>query len=132
MRGKMVDPSGKLRPQGTMLSLEKVIQSFGLPIPCTLHNAGNDAFVCLWALQLLLDGPGKVKTPIPQVPVTVATPILLAPPPIVRNHTISLDRPSGNKSRSGSLLSVQNRKTQRRTSAPDLDEHGALRGKGKP
>jgi len=131
LRGTMVDPNGKARPQGTMLSLAKVIQSFGLSIPCTLHNAGNDAFVCLWALQLLLEGPSKVKTPISRGPVPIGSPIMHEPPiGGLRNFTISLDRPSM-KSRSNSLLAVNQIKNQRRTSAPEIDEHGQLRGKRK-
>jgi len=130
LRGAMVDPNGKIRPQGTMLSLEKVIQSFGLPVPCTLHNAGNDAFICLWALQLLLDGPSKVKAPLPKVPVRTRPPLISSKSLTVRNHTVSPNR-SATKSRSNSLLAVNTMKAQRRMSALDIDEDGKLRSKGR-
>ncbi|KAF4612120.1 hypothetical protein D9613_004388 [Agrocybe pediades] len=88
MRGVMQDPKGeKIRAAGSNLSLENLIHSLSMPTPsgspshkpdtrqptpfsphpllskCTLHNAGNDAFLCLYALQCLLD-PQNTQTPI--------------------------------------------------------------------
>ncbi|OAX40998.1 hypothetical protein K503DRAFT_554028 [Rhizopogon vinicolor AM-OR11-026] len=55
-RGPMHDPkTGKLRTHGSTLSLGGLLHSLGLDPPCALHNAGNDAFLCLLALQKLLD-----------------------------------------------------------------------------
>jgi len=52
----MHDPkTGKLRAQGSTLSLGGLLHSLGLDPPCALHNAGNDAFLCLLALQKMLD-----------------------------------------------------------------------------
>jgi hypothetical protein len=64
LRGVQRDASGNVRQTGSTLSLGKVIQSFGFAPPSTLHNAGNDAFTCLLALQLLLEPEGLV-IPVP-------------------------------------------------------------------
>jgi hypothetical protein len=124
LRGPMSDQSGKPRPKGTTLSLEKVVQSFGYSVPCTLHNAGNDAFVCLWALQMLLDGPDKLKAPIPRMPASFAMPFTLRPP-IIKSHTTSSLVRLRSDARSMSFPGVGN-KVARDTSALDLDEHGVL------
>jgi len=84
-RGVMQDPkSDKVRLAGSNLSFENLLYSLTLPrtpnspsgsgdkptlqqqqqtpplvLPqCTLHNAGNDAFMCLFALQKLLEPTG--------------------------------------------------------------------------
>ncbi|PPQ77562.1 hypothetical protein CVT25_011422 [Psilocybe cyanescens] len=78
-RGVMPDPkSDKARLSGSHLSLENLLYSLTLPLSpnspsgqrqpspqpplvlpqCTLHNAGNDAFMSLFALQKLLDPRG--------------------------------------------------------------------------
>lgn len=63
-RGTMHDPkTGKLRAQGSTLSLGGLLHSLGIDPPCALHNAGNDAFLCLLALQKMME-PGTV-TPMP-------------------------------------------------------------------
>ncbi|KAH9929798.1 uncharacterized protein B0H18DRAFT_175001 [Fomitopsis serialis] len=54
----MTDPSGKPRAQHTTLSLTNLIRSLGVDLRCTMHNAGNDAMMCLLALQLLLEPRG--------------------------------------------------------------------------
>lgn len=54
-RGPMQDASGKPREHGSLLSLTNLLQSLGVDIQCTMHNSGNDAFMCLLAFQLLLD-----------------------------------------------------------------------------
>lgn len=55
-RGTMHDPkTGKLRTQGSTLSLGGLLHSLGLDPTCALHNAGNDAFLCLLALQKIMD-----------------------------------------------------------------------------
>ena len=58
----MQDPAGKPRAQGSSLSLSNLLQSLGIEVQCTLHNAGNDAFMALLALQTLLD-PANTKPP---------------------------------------------------------------------
>ncbi|GLB43768.1 hypothetical protein LshimejAT787_1402800 [Lyophyllum shimeji] len=90
LRGIMVDPrTNNPRVAGTTLSLEFMLRSFitnplpgspalsptssatsASPVPALplvlpnvkMHNAGNDAFMCLWALQMLLD-PAGTKAP---------------------------------------------------------------------
>ncbi|KAI0936891.1 hypothetical protein AcV5_004919 [Taiwanofungus camphoratus] len=64
-RGIMHDPSGRLREHGTTLSLTNMLRSLGVNIQCTMHNSGNDAFMTLVGLQLLLD-PENTKVPIPK------------------------------------------------------------------
>ncbi|KAK2462867.1 hypothetical protein APHAL10511_005065 [Amanita phalloides] len=88
-RGIMVDPrTNKPRSPGSTLSLENLLRSVNTVTPsdgsdekhrspspshlpnCILHNAGNDALMCLVALQILLDptgtqipSPKKIKSP---------------------------------------------------------------------
>jgi hypothetical protein len=60
----MTDPkTNKPRTAGTTLSLENLIRSFQIEIPCQLHNSGNDAFLCLFALQKLLYPQTQTPTP---------------------------------------------------------------------
>lgn len=76
----MSDPKNLNKPRvpGTTLSLENMLRSFithPMPVPTSsedgpsyaapvaiprvmMHNAGNDAFMCLFALQMLLDPAG--------------------------------------------------------------------------
>lgn len=61
----MHDPSGRLREHGTTLSLTNMLRSLGVNIQCTMHNSGNDAFMTLVGLQLLLD-PENTKVPVPK------------------------------------------------------------------
>ena len=83
LRGAMVDPkTERLRVSGSSLSFENFLYSLTVPfVPnspnaekqlqpqsiapivlpkCTLHNAGNDAFMCLFALQKLLEPTGTL------------------------------------------------------------------------
>lgn len=46
------------RAQNTILSLSDLLQSLGIEVPCILHNAGNDAMMCLLALQVMLEPKG--------------------------------------------------------------------------
>jgi len=124
LRGSMVDQFGKPRPHGSTLSLSKVIQSFGLSIPCAMHNAGNDAFMCLWALQMLLDGSDQVKAPVPRTPITVATPFLLRPP-YLRNKSMPALK-THSDTRPGSMLLPSTTNSWRHSSVPEFDEHGML------
>jgi hypothetical protein len=50
------------RQTGSTLSLTNLIRTFGIEPErtCTMHNAGNDAFMALTALQLLLEPKTKV------------------------------------------------------------------------
>jgi len=62
-RGSMQDPrTGQLRASGSTLSLSNLLSSTNVNIQCTMHNSGNDAFMCLFALQKLLD-PKNTVTP---------------------------------------------------------------------
>ncbi|KAF5384785.1 hypothetical protein D9615_000887 [Tricholomella constricta] len=79
LRGIMIDPrTNSTRIPGSSLSLENMLRSFtinpisadtspALTVPLVIpnvkmHNAGNDAFMCLFALQMLLD-PAGTKVP---------------------------------------------------------------------
>ena len=58
-RGFMQDPkTGKTRAHGSTLGLGSLLHSLGIDVQCPLHNAGNDAFLCMLALQKLLDAEG--------------------------------------------------------------------------
>jgi hypothetical protein len=63
LRGPMLDSkTSKPRAPGSTLSLENLLRSLNADVPCARHNAGNDAFMSLVALQLLLD-PENTKLP---------------------------------------------------------------------
>ncbi|KAG1724405.1 uncharacterized protein EDB91DRAFT_1171003 [Suillus paluster] len=63
-RGAMHDPkTGKLRAQGSTLSLGGLLHSLSIDPPCALHNAGNDAFMCLLALQKMLEPSTSTPRP---------------------------------------------------------------------
>lgn len=98
-RGVMQDPkSDRPRMSGSSLSFENLLYSLTLPgtlgsdkiqqavhatplvLPhCTLHNAGNDAFMCLFALQKLLDPTGtlvpSVKKLKPSTTISMTSPM---------------------------------------------------------
>lgn len=57
-RGRMTTQSGKPRAPSNIISLERLLKSLDVAIGCKLHNAGNDAMLCLLALQLLLEPEG--------------------------------------------------------------------------
>jgi len=61
-RGNMQDSSGKPRDKASQLSLTNMLQSLGVDVQPVMHNAGNDAFMSLLGLQLLLD-PENTKIP---------------------------------------------------------------------
>jgi hypothetical protein len=54
--------TGAVRDAGSTLSLSNIIRSMGVDIRATLNNAGNDAFLTLLALQMLLD-PKRTVVP---------------------------------------------------------------------
>ena len=60
-RGQMRDANGQPR-QGTTLSLQNALKSFGVQTTFRFHNAGNDALVSLFLLQKLLEP----DTPMPR------------------------------------------------------------------
>ncbi|KIK71288.1 hypothetical protein GYMLUDRAFT_148989 [Collybiopsis luxurians FD-317 M1] len=73
-RPLMIDPkTSKERQSGSTLSLENLLRSFAVPsqrdsiiLPnIKFHNSGNDAFMCLFALQMLVD-PKGLKVPSPK------------------------------------------------------------------
>ena len=54
------------RARGTTLSLENLLKSFPVQFPpdgMIMHNSGNDAFWCLWALQMMMEGVEGTKVP---------------------------------------------------------------------
>lgn len=63
-RGAMEDPrTGQSRVSGSTLSLGNLLSSLKVDVQCAMHNSGNDAFMCLFALQKLLD---PANTPVPK------------------------------------------------------------------
>ncbi|KAF8131412.1 hypothetical protein EV363DRAFT_1260848 [Boletus edulis] len=60
-RGSMVDrKSGRARVPESLLSLGSLLHSFGIGLPCVLHNAGNDAFMTLVTFQRMVGMGGAV------------------------------------------------------------------------
>jgi hypothetical protein len=95
-RGSMTDAkTGQPRSQGTTLSLGNCLRSLGVNVQATLHNSGNDAFLTLLALQLLLDpsstkvppavvgrqGAVRIPAPLPLLDIPVPAPHARAPGP---------------------------------------------------
>ncbi|TFY83357.1 hypothetical protein EWM64_g671 [Hericium alpestre] len=65
-RGAMIDAkSGQPRQPGSALSLSSLVLSLGFNVDYVFHNAGNDAFANLLALQKLLD-PENTQAPSPR------------------------------------------------------------------
>ena len=62
LRGEMRDTSGNPRVEGSFLSLMNLTTSLGINAQGIMHNAGNDAFLAMLNLQLLLD-PEGTKVP---------------------------------------------------------------------
>ncbi|KDQ62899.1 hypothetical protein JAAARDRAFT_28870 [Jaapia argillacea MUCL 33604] len=123
-RGVMEDAkTGKPRLPGSTLSLGSLIGSLGLEVSCTLHNSGNDAFLCLLALQMLLDpentkipptmvgnGQGQMgmmvragsRSPVPppmgttmSMPMMTGYPYMLTPSPMGLSSSMSTPPPDG-------------------------------------
>lgn len=60
----MQDPrTGQLRAPGSTLSLGNLISSLNVDAKCAMHNSGNDAFMCLFALQKLVDPENTLSLP---------------------------------------------------------------------
>ncbi|CAK5278022.1 unnamed protein product [Mycena citricolor] len=121
----------KPRGQGSVLSLDNLLRS--LPAPGTtdsgvlqtnvvvpgqfpqlgamipgvvLHNSGNDAFMCLYALQLLLQ-PQDTSAPIPKQPATRPNPYGMQPSmPIPMPMSMSMTLPMTHMAMMGSGLGV--------------------------
>jgi hypothetical protein len=88
--------TGAPRQPGSLLSLRSILHSLHIPLDFVLHNAGNDAFACLLAFQMLVD-PRNTQVPPPRVnPPTIGitksmtfgslplpSPTLLVPPIMV-------------------------------------------------
>ena len=102
-RGTMLDAKGdKQRAAGSNLSLEHLLYSLTLPLspstrsespgsqmpskeplasqqaplvlpPCTLHNSGNDAFMCLFGLQKLLEPASTIVPTVKKTRSSAAT-----------------------------------------------------------
>lgn len=100
----MIDAkTGQHRQPGSALTLASLLHSLNFPVDYTLHNAGNDAFACLLALQTLLD-PSTPHPP-PRVHSAVASRRSVSfsnlpgpygammPPPIVTPPTMPISRP---------------------------------------
>jgi hypothetical protein len=110
-RGPMTDmKSGAPRAPDSTLSLTNTLRSLGLDLRAPAHNAGNDAFLALLALQLLLDPtnttvppaagarrgtPGVAQAPQPSVPMPFPVPSASVPafptftPPFFPGYTPS-------------------------------------------
>jgi hypothetical protein len=137
-RGVFLDPKGdKPRSPNSNLSLEHLLYTFTIPLSpspaptgsdsilpkqmpivlpnCTLHNAGNDALMCLFAFQKLLD-PTSQAVPTVKKPFTAAkaSPIPLQMPLAMQKPVPFFVPPSAAFPR----LSVSN--MQRPASAYDL------------
>ena len=90
--------TGAPRQSGSLLSLRSILHSLHVPFDFILHNAGNDAFACLLAFQMLVD-PKNTQPPPPRMnppgmgitksitfgslPLPLPSPTLLAPPPMM-------------------------------------------------
>jgi hypothetical protein len=82
-RGQMMDgKSGSPREPGSTLSLGNMLRSLGVDLRATLHNAGNDAFLALLALQIFVDPKHTavpptagvmVRAPAPNIQIPTAT-----------------------------------------------------------
>ncbi|EIM92425.1 uncharacterized protein STEHIDRAFT_71181 [Stereum hirsutum FP-91666 SS1] len=103
-RGAMLDAkTGHHRQPGSTLTLASLLYSLNFPVDYTLHNAGNDAFACLLALQTLLDSSTPHPPPRAQAAVTNRRSIsfsnlpgpygVMMPPPMVTPPTIPIMRP---------------------------------------
>lgn len=107
LRGAMLDAkTGTPRQPGSLLSLRSILHSLHVPLDFILHNAGNDAFACLLAFQMLVD-PKNTQPPAPRVnppgmgitksmtfgSLPLPSPTLLAPPimvaPVPRSYSAS-------------------------------------------
>jgi len=65
-RGSMLDPkTGAPRLTSSSLSLENLVRSFGIRQldGAPAHNSGNDAFKCLFSLQMMLEGVEGTAVP---------------------------------------------------------------------
>ena len=62
LRGEMRDPLGNPRAAGSIISLTNFVNSLGIPTQGIAHNAGNNAFLSLLALQFILE-PKVTKVP---------------------------------------------------------------------
>jgi hypothetical protein len=98
--------TGAPRQPGSLLSLRSILHSLHVPLDFVLHNAGNDAFACLLAFQMLVD-PKNTQVPTPRMnpppigitksmtfgslplpsPTLLVTPMMVAPMP--RSHSAS-------------------------------------------
>jgi hypothetical protein len=58
--------TGTPRQPGSLLSLRSILHSLHVPLDFVLHNAGNDAFACLLAFQMLVD-PKNTQVPAPRM-----------------------------------------------------------------
>jgi len=133
----MLDLNGKARAPGSTLSLGATLQSYGVHPPSTPHNAGNDAVMCLFALQLLLQPEGcKIPTPTrPEMNYALradSTAVLLPNPAVghsygARTHDfdpqVKVARPLA---ATGATSQQQRPLPTRHESAPLVDQHGQL------
>ena len=98
--------TGAPRQPGSLLSLRSMLHSLHVPLDFVLHNAGNDAFACLLAFQMLVD-PKNTQLPPPRMnpsgigitksmtfgTLSLPSPTLLSPPimmaPVPRSYSAS-------------------------------------------
>jgi hypothetical protein len=69
-RANMPDPrTGQPRLPGSLLPLDSLLKSFPVLLPpIVLQNSGNDSFMILWALQMMLEGIEGTPSPTLQKP----------------------------------------------------------------
>lgn len=93
LRGPMQDmKTGKPRKPGSTLSLGNLLASMKVNVQCALHNSGNDAMMCLFALQKLFD-PENTKVPMVQArqpPVPMPNTYGVSPSPTMMVPSVSL------------------------------------------
>ena len=114
----MIDQkTNKARTAGSTMSLENLLRSFNNSAPtpkvntadgnwspvqvqlpnCVLHNAGNDALMTLFALQMLLDRGGtqvpvskKIRNLHANVNLTMPSPVMTPPTPLTPDATSNI------------------------------------------
>lgn len=131
LRGAMIDAkTGQPRAPGSTLSLESTLRSLGLGTHAPLHNAGNDAYLTLLALQLLLD-PSHTAIPRAAAAGGTARPAVRTPQPLP-----VLQMPGGRSghspARAGSGGTPPLRYSGVFTSSPALSPHAHTPSPGAP
>ena len=146
----MQDPrTGQARAEGSTLSLSNLLASTNVDVQCAMHNSGNDAFMCLFAMQKLLDpegtavpemkGKGKggnkrgggvgrgssAGAASPAVPMYTSPNMALLSGQTFPGYAMALSRPSTSRSYSGgSVGKIQAQAAAAQANGNHLDEFG--------